>query len=154
MIIENRNGLTILYAEGTSKITNKKRTMFSDCIYLAKNDQVENYEEVPKDIWRIFVKDDAKINDDTIQTYTVSGSLTLSDKPYQKIIAKGDLIISLPQTTEGNIMVIHLLYTTDEIYALTLENEVQWQTIPEIKVGVITEFVFTWDGSQWLANGI
>ena len=154
MIIENRNGLTILYAEGTSKITNKKRTMFSDCIYLAKNDKVENYEEVPRDIWRIFVKDDTKINDDTIQTYTVSGSLTLSDKPYQKVIAKGDLTISLPQTIEGNIMVIHLLYTTDEIYALTLEDEVQWQTIPEIKVGVITEFVFTWDGSQWLANGI
>ena len=154
MIIENRNGLTILYAEGTSKITNKKRTMFSDCIYLAKNDKVENYEEVPRDIWRIFVKDDTKINDDTIQTYTVSGSLTLSDKPYQKVIAKGDLTIALPQTIEGNIMVIHLLYTTDEIYALTLEDEVQWQTIPEIKVGVITEFVFTWDGSQWLANGI
>ena len=154
MIIENRNGLTILYAEGTSKITNKKRTMFSDCIYLAKNDKVENYEEVPRDIWRIFVKDDAKIDDDTIQTYTVSGSLTLSDKPYQKVIAKGDLTIALPQTIEGNIMVIHLLYTTDEIYALTLEDEVQWQTIPEIKVGAITEFVFTWDGSQWLANGI
>ena len=154
MIVENRNGLTILYAEGTSKITNKKRTMFSDCIYLAKNDKAENYEEVPRDIWRIFVKDDAKIDDDTIQTYTVSGSLTLSDKPYQKVIAKGDLTIALPQTIEGNIMVIHLLYTTDENYALTLEDEVQWQTIPEIKIGAITEFVFTWDGSQWLANGI
>ena len=56
MIIENRNGLTILYAEGTSKITNKKRTMFSDYIYLAKNDKVENYEEVSKDIWKNFVK--------------------------------------------------------------------------------------------------
>lgn len=154
MIIENRNGLTILYAEGTSKITNKKRTMFSDCIYLAKNDKAENYEEVPRDIWRIFVKDDTKINDDTIQTYTVSGSLTLSDKPYQKVIAKGDLTITLPQTIEDNIMVIHLLYSTDKIYALTVENEVQWQTIPEIKIDAITEFVFTWDGSQWLANGI
>ena len=154
MIIENRNGLTILYAEGTNKITDKKRTLYSDCIYIAKRDKAENYEEVSRDIWRIFVKDDAKINDDTIQTYTVSGSLTLSDKPYQKVIAKGDLTISLPQTIEGNIMVIHLLYTTDKIYALTLEDKVQWQTIPEIKVGAITEFVFTWDGSQWLANGI
>lgn len=154
MIIENRNGLTILYAEGTSKITNKKRTMFSDYIYLAKNDKVENYEEVPRDIWRIFVKDDAKISDDVIQTYIVSGSLTLSDKPYQKVIAKGDLTITLPQTIEGNIMVIHLLYSTDKIYALTVEKEVQWQTVPEIKIDAITEFVFTWDGSQWLANGI
>ena len=154
MIIENRNGLKILYAEGTNKITNKKRTFFTDFVYLGKGDKIENYEEVSRNIWRIFVKDDSKLEDDSIQTYIVSGSITLSDKPYQKIMAKGDLTVTLPQTTEDTVLVIHLLYSTDKIYALTVENEVQWQTVPEIKVGVITEFVFTWDGSQWLANGI
>ena len=154
MIIENRNGLKILYAEGTNKITNKKRTFFTDFVYLGKGDKIENYEEVSRNIWRIFVKDDSKLEDDWIQTYIVSGARTLSDKPYQKIIAKGDLTVTLPQTTEDTVLVIHLLYSTDKIYALTVENEVQWQTVPEIKIGVITEFVFTWDGSQWLANGI
>ena len=56
MITENRSGITILYAEGTNKITNKKRTMCSNCIYLAKNDKAENYEEVPMAIWKNYVE--------------------------------------------------------------------------------------------------
>ena len=56
MIIENRNGLTILYAEGTNKITNQKRSFFSDLIYLGKGDSVDNYVEIEKDIWKNFVK--------------------------------------------------------------------------------------------------
>lgn len=56
MIIENRNGLTILYAEGTNKITNKNKKFFSNMIYLAKNDSIDNYEEVPRDIWKHFIK--------------------------------------------------------------------------------------------------
>ena len=56
MIIENRNGLTILYAEGTNKITNQKRSFFSDLIYLGKSDSVDNYVEIEKDIWKNFVE--------------------------------------------------------------------------------------------------
>ena len=56
MIIENRNGLTVLYAEGTNKITNQKRSFFSDLIYLGKSDSADNYVEVEKNIWKNFVK--------------------------------------------------------------------------------------------------
>lgn len=56
MVIENINGMTILYAEGTNKITNKKRTFFTNMVYLAKKDNVDNYEEVPRDIWKNFIK--------------------------------------------------------------------------------------------------
>ena len=56
MIIENRDGLTILYAEGTNKITNQKRSFFTNLIYLGKNDSVDNYVEVEKDIWKNFVE--------------------------------------------------------------------------------------------------
>ena len=56
MIIENRNGLTVLYAEGTNKITNQKRSFFSDLIYLGKGDSADNYVEVEKNIWKNFVK--------------------------------------------------------------------------------------------------
>ena len=56
MIIENRNGLTVLYAEGTNKITNQKRSFFTNLIYLGKNDSVDNYVEVEKDIWKNFVE--------------------------------------------------------------------------------------------------
>ena len=57
MIIENLNGLTVLHAEGTNKITNAERSFFTDMIYLGKNDSVENYQEVPRDIWKHFVED-------------------------------------------------------------------------------------------------
>ena len=56
MIIENSNGMTVLYAEGTNKITNKDKSFFSDMVYLGINDNVNNYEEVTRDIWKNFVE--------------------------------------------------------------------------------------------------
>ena len=57
MIIENKNGLTIVYAEDENKLTNSQRTFFSDFIYLGKFDSVDNYEEVPRCVWKQFIKD-------------------------------------------------------------------------------------------------
>ena len=57
MIIENKNGLTKLLADENKKITNADRTFFSDFIYLGKNDSPDNYEEVPRTIWKHFVED-------------------------------------------------------------------------------------------------
>ena len=57
MIVENLNGLTVLHAEGSNKITNAERSFFTDMIYLGKNDNVENYQEVPRDIWKHFIED-------------------------------------------------------------------------------------------------
>ena len=58
MIVENKDGLTVIYAEDENKITNSQRTFFSDFIYLGKFDSVDNYEEVPRSVWKQFVKDD------------------------------------------------------------------------------------------------
>ena len=58
MIIENLNGLTILYAEENNKLTNLEMTFFSDFIYLGKNDTPDNYEEVPRTIWKHFVEEE------------------------------------------------------------------------------------------------
>lgn len=58
MLIESKNGLTVLYAEGTKKITNSEKTFFSDFIYLGKNDSADNYEEVDRDIWKNFVREE------------------------------------------------------------------------------------------------
>lgn len=57
MIINNVDGITVLYAEGTNKITNSERSFFSNFIYLGSNDNAENYTEVPKDVWRNFIED-------------------------------------------------------------------------------------------------
>ena len=58
MIVENKDGLTVIYAEDENKITNSQRTFFSDFIYLGKFDSVDNYEEVPRNVWKLFVKEE------------------------------------------------------------------------------------------------
>ena len=58
MVVENKDGLIIIYAEDENKITNSQRTFFSDYIYLGKFDSADNYEEVPRYVWKQFVKDD------------------------------------------------------------------------------------------------
>lgn len=57
MIIDNSNGLTKLFADEGKKITNKDRSFFSDFIYLGKNDSPDNYEEVPRAIWKYYVEE-------------------------------------------------------------------------------------------------
>ena len=55
MIVENLNGLIRIISEGENKITNKKREFYSDFVYLGKNDSIDNYEEVPYEIWGLFL---------------------------------------------------------------------------------------------------
>ena len=55
MIIENLNGLIRLIAEGDNKITNSKRDFYTNFVYLGKNDTIDNYEEVPYEIWGLFL---------------------------------------------------------------------------------------------------
>lgn len=58
MIMKNLDGLIVIYAEGTNKITNKDRSFFCDFIYLGTNDNQENYEEVGREIWKHFITED------------------------------------------------------------------------------------------------
>ena len=55
MIIEDLNGLIRIVSEGENKIINKKREFYSDFVYLGKNDTIDNYEEVPYEIWGLFL---------------------------------------------------------------------------------------------------
>lgn len=58
MIIDNANGLIKMLADEGKKITNKDRSFFADFIYLGKNDSPDNYEEVGREIWKHFVKEE------------------------------------------------------------------------------------------------
>ena len=57
MKIINKDKFVKLLADDGYKITNADRTFFSDFIYLGKNDSPDNYEEVPRAIWKHFVED-------------------------------------------------------------------------------------------------
>ena len=62
MIVEDLNGLIRIVSEGENKITNKKREFYSDFVYLGKNDSINNYEEVPYEVWGHFVEDEIPKN--------------------------------------------------------------------------------------------
>ena len=62
MIIEDLNGLIRIVSEGENKITNKKREFYSDFVYLGKNDSIDNYEEVPYEIWGLFLNNEIPKN--------------------------------------------------------------------------------------------
>ena len=57
MIIDTSKGFTRILADEGKKITDKKRTFFSDFICVAKNGNIEDYEEVGREIWKHFIED-------------------------------------------------------------------------------------------------
>lgn len=58
MIIENLDGMVRILADKDKRITNSSRDFFSEVIYLGKNDSPDNYEEVGREIWKHFVKEE------------------------------------------------------------------------------------------------
>lgn len=50
--------VTKILADEDKKITNLERSFFADFIYLGKNDSPDNYEEVGREIWKHFVKEE------------------------------------------------------------------------------------------------
>ena len=57
MVIDKSNGTIKIIADEGKKITNRERTIFVDYIYLGKNDSINNYQEVPREIWKHFIED-------------------------------------------------------------------------------------------------
>ena len=113
MIIENRDGLIILYSEGTNKITNKNRTLYSNIIYLGKNDSVDNYEEVSKNIWKNFVE----IIDEDLED-TKERLKTLEEK------VEDDKL----ELQEENMTQDELILTTMDAVATSYEDILETQT--------------------------
>ena len=62
MKVITKGNLTKLVADTGFKITNEEKTFFSDFIYLSINDKVENYEEVPYEVWGLFLDDEIPKN--------------------------------------------------------------------------------------------
>lgn len=58
MIIDNYKGMTRIFADEGKKITNENRSFFADFIYLGKNDSLDNYEEVGREIWKHFITEE------------------------------------------------------------------------------------------------
>ena len=57
MVIDTSKGFTRISADEGKKITDKNRTFFSDFICVAKNGNIDDYEEVGREIWKHFIED-------------------------------------------------------------------------------------------------
>ena len=80
MKIENKDGLIVIYAEGTNKLTNAEKSFFADFIYLGINDSSENYEEVPRTIWKNFVEEKDPDIDALNEKIEIVENITLDNK--------------------------------------------------------------------------
>ena len=50
--------VTMLSADDGKKLTTSERSFFTDYIYLGKNDSPDNYEEVGREVWKHFVREE------------------------------------------------------------------------------------------------
>lgn len=57
MYIQDNGKTRKLIADEGMKITNSDKGFFADFIYLCKNDTPDNYEEVPRAIWKNYVEE-------------------------------------------------------------------------------------------------
>ena len=57
MKVINSDKFIKIVADEGKKITNANRDFFSDYVYLSKNDSLDNYEEVGREIWKHFIED-------------------------------------------------------------------------------------------------
>ena len=57
MVIDKSNGTVKIIADEGKKITNRDRTIFSDFLFIAKSSNIDDYEEVGREIWKHFIED-------------------------------------------------------------------------------------------------
>ena len=116
MIVENKDGLTIIYAEAENKITNSQRTFFSDFIYLGKFDSVDNYEEVPRSVWKQFVKDDNPTLNGAIEDIQELQEKTNTLSETSKVLTEQVAILEETQllSTETTDVIMYAVAESDE----------------------------------------
>lgn len=58
MYVQDNGKTRKLIADEGMKLTNSDRSFFSDFLYMCKNDKPENYEEVPRTVWKHYVEEE------------------------------------------------------------------------------------------------
>ena len=116
MIVENKDGLTVIYAEDENKITNSQRTFFSDFIYLGKFDSVDNYEEVPRSVWKQFIKDNNPTLNGAIEDIQELQEKTTTLSETSEVLTEQVAILEETQllSTEMTDVVMYAVAESDE----------------------------------------
>ena len=119
MIIENFKGITRIFADESKKITNKDRSFFSDFIYLGKNDSPDNYEEVGREIWKHFVKEEnPDVKELTARTEDLKEDIQALNEAQSTNLETDDMLMSaIAESFEAHeVMIDVMLCAIDEMY--------------------------------------
>ena len=121
MIIDTSKGFTRISADEGKKITDKKRTFFSDFICVAKNGNIDDYEEVGREIWKHFIEEE---NPDIIELTARTEDLqedvqTLNEAQNANLETDDMLMSAIAESFESHeIMMDVMLCAIDEMYQL------------------------------------
>lgn len=121
MIIDTSKGFTKIIADEGKKITNKKREFFSDFICVAKNGNIEDYEEVGREIWKHFIEEEnPNIIELTARTEDLQEDVRTLNEAQNANLETDDMLMSaIAESFEGHeIMMDVMLCAIDEMYQL------------------------------------
>lgn len=138
MIIENLNGLIRIISEDRNKITNKKREFYSDFVYLGKNDSIDNYEEVGREIWKHFVEDN-DTDFDILQEKIINNNLMITN--LQELLLDTDFKLMCLETENINMLAttFDLDFRVFELECLIEDSVYQMSTIESCKLNINTK---------------
>lgn len=87
MKVVNSDKFIKIIADEGKKITNANRDFFSDYIYLSKNDSVDNYEEVGRELWKHFIEEE---NPDIIEMMAQIEDLQYANEELGELLLETD----------------------------------------------------------------
>ena len=87
MKVVNSDKFIKIVADEGKKITNANRDFFSNFIYLGKNDSVDNYEEVGREIWKHFIEEE---NPDIIELTAQIEDLQCANEELGELLLETD----------------------------------------------------------------
>ena len=119
MIIDGSKGFIKLLADEGKKITNKDRSFFSDFMYLGKNDSPDNYEEVPRAIWKHFIEEEnPDVKELTARTEDLKEDIQALNEAQSTNLETDDMLMSaIAESFEAHeVMIDVMLCAIDEMY--------------------------------------
>lgn len=118
MIIENiKDKMIVLYAEGSNKITDSKKSFFTNSVFLPINSDISKYIEVSRDIWRAYIENDGK--DFDILYDKIEEQTEVNTQQGEMILSSMDAIA---ENYETSLSIQNDNNTQDEMILSTMES--------------------------------
>lgn len=136
-IIKTDKYIKIL-ADENKKITNKDKNLFVECIFLPPDGNVDNYDEVGREIWKHFVEDN-DTDFDILQEKIINNNLMITN--LQELLLDTDFKLMRLETENINMLAttFDLDFRVFELECLIEDSVYQMSTIESCKLNINTK---------------